>query len=87
MSDQNTNEAETKDKLLRFMCVGREDHMTPIHSSAHYGISIPVLATYNECMHLQTQTNCSSDFLLQVLHLIYFYTVIHMFYVAKLVHI
>jgi hypothetical protein len=30
VSDQNTNEAETKDKLLHFMCIGREDHMTLI---------------------------------------------------------
>ena len=69
------------------MCIGRKDHMTLIHSSAHTVSLFRCLPHMNECMHLQTQINCISDFLHQVLHLIYFYTVIHMFYVAKLVHI
>ena len=69
------------------MCVSREDHMTPIRSSAQMVSVFLCYPHMNECMHLQSLTNCISGFLLQVLHLIYFYTVIHMFYITKQVHI
>ena len=57
MSDQNTNEAETKDKLLHFMCIGREDHVTLIHSSALMVSLFLCLPDMNECMHASANSH------------------------------
>lgn len=54
VSDQNTNEAETKDKLLNFMCVDREGHMAPIHSSAHM---VSVFLCLPHIMHASANTD------------------------------